>query len=110
MLLNDPQYVEASRALAERVLLELPDADVDARLANMFRRLTSRYPDAKELRVLQQLLEEQRDYFQQNPESAPSFLAIGDHQPHRSLEAIELAAWSIVAEALLNLDETVTLR
>ena len=48
VLLNDPQYVEASRALAERVLLDLPDAEIDARMTSLFQRLTSRKPDTKE--------------------------------------------------------------
>jgi hypothetical protein len=110
VLLNDPQYVEAARALAERVLLELPGADVDARLANLFKRLTSRAPEPNELSVLRELLEEQRSYFEQEPDNATQFLAIGDHVPNASLDVVNLAAWSIVAEALLNFDETVTLR
>jgi hypothetical protein len=110
VLLNDPQYVEASRALAERVLLGQPDGDVDSRMVEMFQRLTSRVPDRKEVSVLRRLLEEQHRYFLEDPENAARFLAVGDHQPDASLDAAELAAWATVAEALLNFDETVTLR
>jgi hypothetical protein len=110
VLLNDPQYVEAARALAERVLRELPDQNSEQRLSSMFRRLTSRQPDAEQLRLLERLLAEQQEYFRQNPDNAGQFLAVGDHRPEDGLDATELAAWAVVAEALLNYDETVTLR
>jgi hypothetical protein len=110
VLLNDPQYVEASRALAERVLVGQPDGDVDSRMVEMFQRLTGRVPDSEEVSVLRRMLEEQHRYFREKPENAARFLAVGDHQPDASLDAAELAAWATVAEALLNFDETVTLR
>ncbi len=110
VLLNDPQYIEASRALAERVLKRQPDGDTGARLIDMFRRLTSRPPDGSELGILTRLYQEQFKYFQANPESAERFLAIGDHQCDPGLDKLELAAWAAVAETLLSFDETVMRR
>ena len=107
-LLNDPQYVEAARALADAVLQGT--ATDQARLQTMFRRTLSRQASDQELAELEDLVIQQRTYFADDVESARSFLQIGDHQPTSGATEVELAAWSIVAHTLLNLDETITLR
>lgn len=107
VLLNDPQYVEAARALAERVM-EGDVIQLSDRLEYAFRIVTSRIPTAAELKVLEQLYREQIQYFEEDRKRTEEFLSIGDHQPSDHLNATELAAMTVVAETLLNLNETIT--
>ncbi|MCL4202914.1 MAG: DUF1553 domain-containing protein [Pirellulaceae bacterium] len=108
VLLNDPQYVEAARALAERVMAA--EAESGERLTRMFRLLTSRKPAEAELQVLQSLLEQQRTAFAADGDAVTQFLEVGDHRPDPAVDRIELAAMAVVAQALLNYDETVMKR
>jgi hypothetical protein len=108
VLLNDPQYVEAARALAERAMTE--GGRLEDRLTFTFRTLTSRHPASAELAVLQQLFAEQREDFAARPEAVQQFLAVGDHQRNETLDATDLAALAVVAAAVMNLDETVMKR
>jgi hypothetical protein len=109
VLLNDPQYVEAARVLAQRATTE-GGPQVADRLSWTFRILTSRPPVAAELEVLKQLWDEQRQAFAAQPEAALQFLAIGDQKRDEKLDAAELAALAVVAETIMNFDETVTKR
>jgi mono/diheme cytochrome c family protein len=107
VLLNDPQFVEASRALARRMLTEAGPGTRE-RLAHGFRLATARRPGAAELKVLSELLEAQRAAFRADPAAAAAYLAVGDYRAPADLDPVELAAWSTVASLLLNLDETLT--
>jgi len=109
VLLNDPQYVEAARALAQRAMTE-GGPQVADRLNWTFRTLTSRPPAGAELEVLKRLWDEQRQAFAAQPDAALQFLAIGDQKRDEKLDATELAALAVVAEAIMNFDETVTKR
>ncbi len=106
-LLNDPQFVEASRAFAERILRE-GGASVDARLAFAFRLVTARRPSDDEMMILKDTLKQQLAAYQKNPEGAEKYLRVGGYKPKAKVDASELAAWSTVASMLLNLDETLT--
>ena len=106
VVLNDPQFVEAARALAGRMLRE-GGPDPLERLAYGFRLVTARRPDRAELKLLGNLLEAQRTAFRANPAAARALLTVGDFQAP-DLDPVELAAWSTVASVLLNLDETIT--
>ena len=106
VLLNDPTYVEASRVLAQRVLKEAKDPSQRARLA--FELVTSRAPDHKELAVLTRLAKQQLDNYKRDPDGAAKFLRAGESLADATLNPIELAAWTAVASAIFNLDETVT--
>ncbi len=108
VLLNDPQYVEAARALAERALLQSPDRLQQLQFA--FRSLTGRTPAEKELEILMALFEDQAAEFKQQPENAGKLLKIGDHQTNSQLDPTELAAMTVVAEGLMSYDETVMKR
>jgi len=105
-LLNDPTFVEAARALAARTL-HSADTD-DARLTFAVRQAVSRPPDDHERQLLTQLLTESRAAFSADPPSAVQLLTIGLTPRPDDLPPAELAAWSTVARALLNLHETVT--
>jgi hypothetical protein len=109
VLLNDPQFVEAARALAERLLGRWP-RDAGARHLAAFRRLTGRPPDAREAEVLARLFAEQRAIFARTPADAEAFLATGASTWNRALPHAELAATTAVVSAIMNLDEFVVLR
>ena len=108
ILLNDPTYVEAARALAELVLTA--DSEDRTRVRQMFRRVLSRHPEDDEARLLSDLLHRQRSRFAETPEAAKSLLAVGESAVNRRNDPGELAAWTVVAHTLLNLDEAVTRR
>jgi hypothetical protein len=104
-LLNDPQFVVASRAFAQRILLEGGDCH-DSRITFAFRSATARPPQPGEIQVLRSLLEEQRAEFEQDRASMEEFLAVGAFEADAALDPVDLAAWATVASILLNLDET----
>jgi hypothetical protein len=104
-LLNDPQFVEASRAFAQRILLEGGDCH-DSRITFAFRSATARPPQPGEIQVLRSLLQEQRAEFEQDRASMEEFLAVGAFEADAALDPVDLAAWATVASILLNLDET----
>jgi mono/diheme cytochrome c family protein len=107
-LLNDIQYIEAARHLAVRMIDEGGE-DPARRLAFGFRLATARFPDPQETNVLRRLYEDQLTIFRQEPEAAKKLIALGDSRPDASLDAPDLAAWTMVANTLLNLSETITL-
>jgi len=104
VLMNDPQYVEAARVLAERMLREGGGALRD-RLAHGFRLATSRRPSDAELAVLEQLFEAERARFAGRPGDAEALLSVGEGPRDESLATAELAPMAIVANTLLNHDE-----
>jgi len=109
ILLNDPQYVEAARVLAQNLIANYPN-DLDQRWRDTFRRLTSRSPIDQELDVLRELYAEQLDYFTTNPDAAKSFVAVGEKSIPEAIELIDLAATSVLVDAVISFDETITKR
>ncbi len=109
VLLNDPQFVEAARMLAER-LWQLPGADADARILNAFRLVIGRRPAPVELDRLRKLYSEQLARFSAEPERARLLLKTGEHPVDPALPPVELAATTVLTSALMNLDEFVMLR
>jgi hypothetical protein len=107
VLWNDPTYVEASRKLAERLLTE-GGATAEERISLAFRLATARRPTARELAVLKDVLDRQRAIFHADGEAAARLLAVGEAPRNEQLDAVELAAWTMLASAILNLDETLT--
>jgi hypothetical protein len=106
-LMNDVTYIEASRLIAQRMLLE-GGADEAARLAWGFRTLTLREPDQNERKVLIRYLNSQRQHFASQPAEADRLLSLGERRADPKLSPRELAAWTMVASLILNLDETIT--
>jgi hypothetical protein len=105
--MNDPSIIEASRAMAERVMLNDRSADDAARLVWCFNRVLSRDPNSDELAVLGGLLAQQREEFAADAERAKQFVKIGLEERDESLETTELAAWTMVARTLLNTHEAI---
>ena len=109
VLLNDTQFVEAARAFAEGLLLAADDSDGD-RAARAYRTATGREASPKVRNVLVGLLSAQRAHFRDRLDDAHALLRVGESTPSADLEPIELAATTMLASAVLNLDATVTRR
>ncbi len=106
-LLNDPTFVEASRVFATRVLGEAGES-TDERIDLSFQLALSRSPDDTERFVLTDLLTTSREHFQADPEAAERFLTVGLKKADDRFDKGELAAWTTVARAIMNLNETIT--
>jgi hypothetical protein len=109
VLLNDPQIVEASRRLGER-MLKNGGTNLDAQVVWIFRVATGRRPSAREAKVLKELFEEQRALYAGEDQAAEKLLAVGESKSDRSLNNADLAAATILSEAVLNHDEAVMRR
>jgi hypothetical protein len=106
VLLNDPTYVEASRVLAQSAIIEA-GADPQERVRFLFRAMTAHRPSADEIRILLDLAQRRLDYYKKQPAQAAALIATGASK-RANLEATELAAWTVVASTILNLDQTIT--
>jgi hypothetical protein len=107
-LLNDPTFVEAARAFASRIITNAPDKSEQSRLNYAMQHAVSRLPDIQEVAALRQLLQTSTSYYQANPEEAQKAVAIGLSARSQQITAVELASWTTVARAILNLDEAIT--
>jgi hypothetical protein len=107
VLLNDPVYLEASRALAHRILTEAP-SDPGKRIAYAFRLATARAPKTQEIQVLRDLEEKELAVYRHDPEAARKLLSIGESPVDTKIDPSEFAAWMTISSSILNLDETVT--
>ena len=101
--LNDPQFVEAARVLADRALREGGDMD-EARIDFIARRLLARPLDAEETAIVKRSLADLAGWYAAHPDDAGKLVAIGDSKPTWD-DAAVLAAWTMLANELLNLDE-----
>ena len=107
-LWNDPQLIEASRALAERVMRE--GGAVKDQVTLVFRRLTGRRPIAAELDRLTESLTSQIRNFRQNRSAARALISIGGYPPDKSLDIPELAAYTFIAQTIMSYDAAVMKR
>lgn len=105
VLWNDEQFVEAARVLATRTLDE--GGDDRARLARMFRRCAVRAPQAEELDKLEAALARFRQRYAAAPGDAQALVEVGEAPVAANHAAVELAAWTMVASSLLNIDATI---
>jgi hypothetical protein len=117
VLLNDPTFVEAARVLGQRTLAEggrtdpseATKSNIDAqRVAFAFRQVLSRRPDDVEAKALLTLLEKGRAVYRADPGAAQGVIKVGLAPLPKDAEPAELAAWTAVGRALLNLSETIT--
>lgn len=98
VLLNDPEYVGAARALAT-LAIKQGGTTVDERIRFIFRRATGRLPEAGESKILHRRFDQALDTYQQNADAAKALSGDG---------TAELAAWTVVTSIVLNLDEVIT--
>jgi mono/diheme cytochrome c family protein len=108
VLLNDPTYVEAARAFAGRILQSADSTTDSQRIVWAWRNALQRAPSEQEVQLAEQLLEEHRGYYRQDPAAANQLLGVGLAPNPESLDKVELAAWTHIARVLLNLHESIT--
>jgi len=104
VLLNDPQYVEAARALAFHVQAG-GSHDDRQQIAEAFRWLTSRSPKKAELNALMDLFKDQVIAFREDPASAHDLVSVGISPLRQDAEIVQLAAMTVVTSTVMNLDE-----
>jgi hypothetical protein len=106
-LMNDVQQFEAARALAERTIAEGGKTTKD-RITFLYRTILSRCADDKELQLVTAALEKQRMIFKADPTAAKKVVYTGESKPKGVALDDEVAAWTMIANLILNLDETVS--
>ena len=104
MLMNDPQFFEAARVFAERTIKEGGDTP-EARIAYIFERATARLPKPKEEALLLKTFQAHSQELAANPEAAKELITVGESPHDETLDAVEVAAWTMIANLILNLDE-----
>ncbi len=107
VLMNDEQFVEASRRFARRMIQE-GGGTPNERLGYGFRLATARQPESRELAVLVKLCQDQLAYYDAHQDAALKLLAVGETKRDESLDPSEHAAYTMLANLILNLDETIT--
>ena len=107
LLMNDIQFIEAARKFAERIM-KSPGKTNQDRLTFAFRTATARKPPKFELGLLLELHPSHIADYQKDSKSVLKLLGVGESPFDKSLKPTELAAWTLTANMILNLDETIT--
>ncbi|MEO1261185.1 MAG: DUF1553 domain-containing protein [Bacteroidota bacterium] len=106
VLLNDVQFVEAARVFAQNILSE--EINAEKNIERAFRMATARQPKAEELNILIKVLQESKAEFLKEPAAANNLLKLGEYPLENDLDKVELAAFTMVTTAILNMNETIT--
>lgn len=106
-LLNDPVYIEAAQSLAG-LIVQYHDTEVPARVDYAFRRVVARPPTDEEVARLCKLFDTERAHYAANPESAVEFATSQHTNSASNINIADLAAWTVVSNVLLNLDEALS--
>jgi hypothetical protein len=107
VLLNDPTFVEAARALATRMMKE-GGASAESRIDFAFRQAVGRPASPGEIAILSALHDKHHADYAADKAQAAAALTNGDSKPPEDIDASDLAAWTSVARVILNLHEVVT--
>ena len=102
VLLNDPQFVEAARELAQRMYRQYNE--LDQQLRGAFRLLTGRFPSDGQLYEMHELYQEEYARFTEEPEAARQFLSIGQYPPADTIPPADLAALTLAVNTMMNFD------
>lgn len=105
--LNDPSFVEAARVFAQRILQESGE-EFDERLDRAWWLALSRAPTPAEQTMVRQLWEASLEDYREDPQGVSALLSVGMADVDPLLDPLELAAWTTVTRAILNLNETLT--
>ena len=101
--LNDPQFVEAARHLAQLALLS--KTSTSDRIDFITERLISRSFRPEERAIVEASLADLTAQYQNDPEDAKKLIAVGESKSDPSLDPQTLAAWTMLVNELMNLDE-----
>jgi len=109
--LNDPQFVEAARVLAQQQVAKNQVGAGDDKLINrFFKAVVSRPARPREVQLMKQFYAEELADFKKNPKRVAELLSVGEYPVDKKLNQAELAAWTVVASALMNFDEAIIKR
>ena len=108
ILLNDPQYVEAARVMAENSILH-EDENIYKKLGIIFRKITGRLVSKRELETLQKFYIEEKEKFSKNPKKAFNYLTTGEKPINGKAGVIRTAALATVIIGLMNTAEAITI-
>ena len=106
-LLNDPTFIEAARTFAARTVRDGGKTD-EQRLEFAFWEAVSRSPDEVERNILKKLLADNRKQYAEQPAEAKQLVSIGLSPAPDDIDPVELAAWTTVARAILNMNESIS--
>jgi hypothetical protein len=107
VLLHDPQFVEAARHLAGRILTEAGPTNRE-RIVYGFRLCQSRPPTEPELVVLSEMIDKRLAQYRSDLKAAAKLASVGDTPVEKSFDEAELAAWTTIGRVMMNLSEFVT--
>ncbi|NID11530.1 DUF1553 domain-containing protein [Fibrivirga algicola] len=109
--LNDPQFIEAARVMAQRVTSRPINENRNKAIVDaFFRRVISRPARTQEVALMQQLYDEELADFKRNPKRAQELLTVGEYPIDKQQNPAELAAWTVVASTIMNFDEAIVKR
>ena len=109
--LNDPQFVEAARVLAQQqVTKSQTGAGADKTINQFFKAVISRPARPQELQLMKQFYADELADFKKNPNRVKELLSVGEYPVDKQLNPAELAAWTVVASTLMNFDEAIIKR
>ena len=103
--LNDPIFVEASRFFAERIMLE-GGKSISEKIDFAFKNAISRKPESDVRELVEKLFAQNLKDFKEDPNKSKALLAVGAKPANAALNASELAAWTVIAQLIMNMDET----
>lgn len=106
-IMNDPTFVEAARFLGQRMLLE-GGGRSDDRIRYGFRLLLAHEPNTRKEQVLLNALNDYQSHYIRHPDEAKNLLEVGDSKSDTRIPAPELAAYTMLASVMLNMDEAIT--
>jgi hypothetical protein len=107
VLLNDPSFVEAARALAAKIMANDMNDD-NQKIHWAWLQVLGRTAESEEAALLAELLKKHREQFTANPQEAEALVSVGISPRPKDINVTELAAWTSVSRVLLNLNETIT--
>jgi hypothetical protein len=106
VLMNDPQFMEAAKVMAEEFMLSKYSVEESVNIA--FRRLTGRKPSRREIHILRSTFDQNLQKFRQNGNNNLELLKVGDYRVNKDVDQHEMAALTVCISTILNLDETIT--
>ncbi|QDU80446.1 Planctomycete cytochrome C [Polystyrenella longa] len=108
ILLNDPSFVEAARCFAVHSLEENNNLFITDRIESLWTSALTRPASSTEQQFLLELFETEHQYYQQHPEAAAELLSVGMQPTPEQLDPVEVASWTSVTRAIMNLHEFIT--
>ena len=107
IMLNDVQFVEAARVFAERVMKHGGE-ELDDRITYAFRIATARKPSQEELVILKTLYNDSKEEFKKHASDVKQLLKAGEYPVDKNLNQLEIATYTMITSAILNMNETIT--